>query len=153
MLTVLVGWGIRHFLERYHLLQVPRVSAMLTLIVIFLLAIIVTASNFGITTTRYVSLFPLVILTFLVERFWTIEAEDSTAASFQTLLGTTVVALAVSLSLGHDAVRTWMFRHPETLGLVLAALFLLGRYTGYRLTELYRFQDLLQEPPSPEAKP
>lgn len=153
LLTVVVGWGIRHALERYHLLQVPRVSAMITLIVIFLLAMIVTASNYGITTTRYVSLFPLVILTFVVERFWTIEAEDSTAASFQTLLGTLAVAVVVSLSLGRPAVRTWMFRYPETLGLVLAALFLLGRYTGYRLTELYRFEDLIKEEPTPEEKP
>ncbi len=145
ILTILVGWGLRHVLERYHLLQVPRVSAIVTLIVIFLLAMVVMASNLGISTTRYVSLFPLVILTFLVERFWTIEAEDGTTASFHTLLGTILVAIAVSLALGPPVVRTWMFRYPETLGVVLAALFLLGRYTGYRLTELYRFEDLIKE--------
>lgn len=148
-LTVLAGWGIRHLLERYHLLQVPRVSAMLTLIVLLLLLIIVGASTFGITTTRYVSLFPLVILTFLVERFWTIEAEDSTAASFKTLLGTLAVAIMVSLALSPDAVSQWMFRYPETLGVVLAAQLLLGRYTGYRLTELYRFEDLIKEETPP----
>lgn len=152
VLTILIGWGMRHGLERFHLLQVPRVSAMLTLIVILLLVVIVTASNYGITTTRFVSLFPLIIVTFLVERFWTIEAEDSTAASFQTLLGTIAVAVAVSLALSPHAVRTWMFRYPETLGSVLALLLLLGRYTGYRLTELYRFQELIQEPAVPEDR-
>jgi transglutaminase-like putative cysteine protease len=153
LLTVLVGWGIRHALERYSLLQVPRVSVMITFIVIFLLAMIVVANNFGVTTTRYVSLFPLVILTFMVERFWTIEAEDSTAESFKTLLGTIIVAVLVSFALGPPAVRTWMFRYPETLGAVLAALFLLGRYTGYRLTELYRFEDLIREHPTSEGTP
>jgi len=148
LLTVLVGWGIRHGLERYSLLQVPRVSVMITFIVIFLLAMILIANNFGVTTTRYVSLFPLVILTFMVERFWTIEAEDSTAESFKTLLGTIIVAILVSFGLGPPVVRTWMFRYPETLGAVLAALFLLGRYTGYRLTELYRFEDLIREQPT-----
>jgi transglutaminase-like putative cysteine protease len=145
LLTVLIGWAIRHLLERYQLLQVPRVSAMLTLIVIFLLAMILTANNFGITTSRYISLFPLVIMTFVVERFWTIEEEDSAAASFITLLGTVAVAVTVSLALAPQAVGTWMLRYPETLGLVLAAQFLLGRYTGYRLTELYRFGDLIKE--------
>ena len=145
---MLVGWGIRHGLERYSLLQVPRVSVMITFIVIFLLAMILIANNFGVTTTRYVSLFPLVILTFMVERFWTIEAEDSTAESFKTLLGTIIVAILVSFGLGPPVVRTWMFRYPETLGAVLAALFLLGRYTGYRLTELYRFEDLIREHPT-----
>jgi transglutaminase-like putative cysteine protease len=146
---VLVGWGIRHLLENFHLLQVPRVSAMLTLIVIFLLLIIISANAFGVTTTRYVSMFPLVILTFLVERFWTIEAEDSAATSFKTLLGTLFVSVVVSLSLSPNEVSRWMFRYPETLGVVLAAQLLIGRYTGYRLTELYRFGDLIKEETPP----
>jgi hypothetical protein len=81
----------------------------------------------------------------LVERFWTVEAEDGTASSFKTLIGTMVVATTVSVSLASPAVSEWMFRYPETLGIVLAAQILLGRYTGYRLTELYRFGDLLEE--------
>ena len=36
--------------------------------------------------TRYISLFPMVILTGMVERFWTLETEDGTASSFRTLL-------------------------------------------------------------------
>jgi transglutaminase-like putative cysteine protease len=143
--TVLVGWGIRRLLDRFHLLQVPRVGAMLTLIVVFLIVMIAVASRFGVQTTQYVALFPLVILTHLVERFWTVETEDSTAASFRTLLGTLAVALTVTLALAPEAVGTWMFRYPETLGVVLAGQFLLGRYTGYRLTELYRFEDLIRE--------
>jgi hypothetical protein len=42
-----------------------------------------------------------------------------------------------------------MFRYPETLGLVLAAELLLGRYTGYRLSELYRFNELMRNGNSP----
>jgi hypothetical protein len=140
-----VGWGIRHLLDRFHLLQVPRVGAMLTLIVLFLIAMIVVASRYGVQTTQYVALFPLVILTNLVERFWTVEAEDSTAASFRTLLGTFAVALLITLALSPPPVGTWMFRYPETLGVVLALQLLLGRYTGYRLIELYRFDDLIRD--------
>jgi transglutaminase-like putative cysteine protease len=141
---VMVGWGCRRLLDRLHLLQVPRVSALLTLLVIVLVAGVVLASHLGLPVTRYL-LLPLVILTHLVERFWTIEAEDSTAASFKTLLGTFVAATAISVALSPRAVGIWMFRYPETTGVVLACLLLLGRYTGYRLTELYRFQDIIQD--------
>jgi hypothetical protein len=153
VLIVLVGWGMRHLLEGFHLLQVPRTSALLTLIVMLLIAVIVYASHEQIPATHYIALFPLVILTHLVERFWTVEAEDGTASSFKTLLGTMVVATTVSLALAPDAVSNWMFRYPETLGVVLAAEILLGRYTGYRLTELYRFGDLLEEEPPPVQDP
>jgi hypothetical protein len=124
----------------------------LTLIVGFLLAGIVAGNQYGILGAQYVGLFPLVILTHLVERFWTVEAEDGTAASFKTLLGTLVVALTVSLALSPRAVTTWMFLHPETLGVALAGQFLLGRYTGYRVVELFRFRDLVEEFP-PAAPP
>lgn len=144
VLTVLVGWGLRRALDRFHLLLIPRAGALLTLIVIFLSAVVVAAHRFGITLTGYVALFPLIILTHLVERFWTIEAEDGTAASFRTLLGTVVVVAAVSLVLSPDIIGRWLFRHPEGLLVVVAAQLLLGRYTGYRLTELYRFRDVIE---------
>jgi len=151
VLIVLVGWGMRHLLEGFHLLQVPRTSALLTLIVLLLIFVVVIASHANVAATHYISLFPLVILTHLVERFWTVEAEDGTASSFKTLIGTMVVATTVSVSLASPAVSEWMFRYPETLGLVLAAQIMLGRYTGYRLTELYRFGDLLEEEPAAGA--
>jgi hypothetical protein len=152
VVTVLIGWGMRHLLDRYRLLQVPRTSILLTLIVSYLIVVIVVASHYGIAGTQYISLFPLVILTHMVERFWTVETEDGAPASFKTLLGTLLVAVTVSLSLGWDTVSSLLFRFPELLGLVLAAQFLLGRYTGYRLTELYRFTDLLREEPGPGGK-
>ena len=145
VLIILLGWAMRHGLERFHLLQVPRISALLTLIVGVLILLIVTASAFGLTGTTYISLFPLVILTHLVERFWTIEAEDGTVSSFKTLVGTMVVAVTVSLALSPEAVGNWMFRYPETLLAVLAIHIALGRYTGYRLSELYRFGDMIHE--------
>jgi len=144
VLLILAGWGMRHLLDRFHLLQVPRASALLTLIVILLLALIFTASQFGLTATQYVTLFPLVILTHLVERFWTIESEDGSLSSFRTLFCTMVVAVTVSLTLGWSGVSGFLFRYPELLGVVLAAHLLLGRYTGYRLSELYRFGDLIR---------
>ena len=142
--TVLVGWIFRKFLDRYNLLLIPRAAVMLTLIVSFLIVIVVLAGRAEVHVTGYIALFPLIILTHMVERFWTVEAEDGTRASFKTLFGTMLVAIAVAVSLSPDAVSRWMVRYPETLGLVVALLLLLGRYTGYRLMELYRFQDVIE---------
>jgi transglutaminase-like putative cysteine protease len=144
---LLVGWVMRRFLDSYHLLQVPRVALMLTLIMSVLIALIVTCNQYGSTPTRYVSLFPLVILTGMVERFWTLETEDSTTASFKTLLQTMFIALVIAVILSRPLLVKHLFCFPETLGLVMAAQLLIGRYTGYRLTELFRFRDFLKAPP------
>jgi len=166
---MLVGWGMRRILDHYHLLLAPRLSVILTVIVILLTVGAMLYGPYVGATHGYIALLPLIILTHMVERFWTVEAEDGTAASFKTLLATVTVAVAVTLVVNFDipvnalarllklgplvapdVLRTTLFRYPESLGLVLAAQMLLGRYTGYRLTELFRFRDLLLEEPTPE---
>jgi hypothetical protein len=140
---VLIGWIMRRVLDQYHLLQVPRTAFLLSLVVVVLILAIVAANYQDLPATKYISLFPIVILTGMIERFWTLEVEDSTATSFQTLLGTMVIAASISLFLSLQAVLRHMFRFPETLGLIMALQLLLGRYTGYRLSELLRFRDFI----------
>ncbi len=148
---VLTGWLLRRVLDRYHLLQVPRMAVMLSLVVLVLITAIVTASHQSLPPTRYISLFPMVILVGMIERFWTLETEDGTTSSFRTLLCTMVIVAAISLVLSLRAVVHHMFRYPETLGVIMAVQLLIGRYTGYRLMELYRFRDFIH-PQGPQVK-
>lgn len=145
---VLLGWGMRRVLNYYHLLQVPRTALMLSLVVIVLITAVVTANyqTPPLAATKYVSLFPIVILTGMIERFWTLEVEDSTSSSFRTLLGTMVIAATISGVLSFHALVNHMFRFPETLGLIMAVQLVIGRYTGYRLSELFRFREFVQAP-------
>ena len=146
---LLIGWLMRRVLDRYHLLQVPRVATMLTLIMVVLIAAVVAANIYGAPTTRYISLFPMIILCGMVERFWTLETEDSTFASFRTLFQTMLISMVIALVLSSTSLVRHMLRFPETLGLIMAAQLLIGRYTGYRLMELLRFRDFLKQPPQP----
>ena len=148
---LLVGWLLRRGLDYYHLLQVPRVAFMLSLVVVLLIGAIVAANLGEMPATKYVPLFPMIILTGMIERFWALEAEDSTGASFKTLLVTIAISATIALVLSVRALVTHLFRYPETLGLIMAAQLLLGRYTGYRLTELFRFRDFLRDHETPLA--
>jgi hypothetical protein len=143
---LLIGWLMRRGLDHYHLLQVPRVALMLTLIMVVLIAAVVASNRWGFPATRYISLFPVVILTGMVERFWTLEVEDGTRASFKTLFQTLFIATVIALVLGLPSLVRTLFVYPETLGLVMAVQLLIGRYTGYRLSEMFRFRDFLRPP-------
>jgi hypothetical protein len=117
---------------------------MLSLVVIVLITSIVAANFQEFPATRYIPVFPMVILTGMIERFWTLECEDGTVSSFRTLLGTLLIAGTISLVLSTHAVIQQMLRFPETLGLIMAAQLLIGRYKGYRLTELIRFREFAE---------
>ncbi|HZT79674.1 MAG TPA: 7TM domain-containing protein [Gemmataceae bacterium] len=143
---VLVGWLMRRVLDRFHLLQVPRVAVMISLVVVVLVGVVVAANFKELPATDYIPLFPMVILTGMIERFWTLETEDSTKASFRTLLATMFISATIAVVLSLRALADHLFRFPETLGLIVAAQLLIGRYTGYRLTELWRFRDFVRQP-------
>jgi hypothetical protein len=150
---LLVGWVMRRVLDHYHLLQVPRIALMLSLIVAVLIAAVAAANCHDLPATKYFSLFPMIILTGMVERFWTLETEDSTAASFKTLLCTMFIAGTIALVLSLSHVGQFLFRHPEALGLIMACQLLIGRYTGFRLMELFRFRDFTTTPPAGGPSP
>jgi hypothetical protein len=143
---VLLGWGMRRLLDRFHLLQVPRTAFLLSLVVVVLVLAVVAANlqSQPIAATRYIPLFPMVILTGMIERFWTLEVEDGTSSAFRTLLGTMLIAGTVALVLSWQALARHVFLFPETVGMIMAGQLVIGRYTGYRLSELFRFRDLVR---------
>ena len=141
---LLAGWLIRRMLEYYHLLQVPRVAVMLSLVIILLIATLVAANLENIPAAEFIPFFPMVILTGMIERFWTLETEDSTSSSFKTLLSTLGIAVAIALLLNLPGLAYSLFCFPEMLLVIIALQLLIGRYTGYRLSELLRFRDFLR---------
>ncbi len=119
---VFLGWFLRRLLDRFHLLQVPRVSIMLCAVVSLLAAFVIASHRLGFVTTRHVSLFPLVILTGMIERLWTMEEEDGVRASLRTLMATLSVSFFVGLLIGRAAVGRFVVTFPESVGLTMAAL-------------------------------
>ena len=57
--------------------------------------------------------------------------------------GTLLVALLCYLVLVSEQVGNLVLTYPETHFFTIAVFIVLGRYAGYRLTELWRFRDLV----------
>ena len=87
-----------------------------------------------------IALFPMVILAMTIERMSLIWEEHGPSEAIQQGFGSLAVASLGYLVMSNDAMSHLIFVFPETLLIILAATLLLGRYTGYRLTELWRFR-------------
>lgn len=150
---LLAGWMIRRRLDKLHLLQAPRASIVLSLVVLMLVVFVAIASRWQLAVTKYVSLYPVIILTGMIERFWLLEADDGVTSSFKTLLGTLTIAITVALVTGLPWLSRTLLSCPETIGFAMAGQLLLGRYAGYRISELWRFRNLARPrsfaPPEP----
>lgn len=145
LFTVLVALGlsIRFLLERLRLLLVPRLSAVLIVVVILMLVISIVAHQLGMETGLSVALFPMVIIAMTIERMSVVWEERGAGDAMRAGVGSMLVAVLAYLVMGMDWLEHVIFAFPELLLIALAVVLLLGRYTGYRLSELTRFKALV----------
>ena len=147
ILVVVVTIGLlgRDFLERLRLLTVPRLSIILTMVILCVVFGVSTLYYFfGPSITAEAVLLPMVIITMLIERFHVSVEEDGLMFTLQLTVGTVLVAILCYIVLGWEMVGNWVLTYPETHFFTIAAFIVLGRYAGYRLTELWRFRDLVE---------
>ena len=141
-LLVALGLSIRFLLERLRLLLVPRLGAVLIVVVMLMLVISVVSHKLGLETGLSVALFPMVIIAMTIERMSVVWEERGAGDAVRAGLGSLFVAAVAYLAMGMNWLEHLIFNFPELLLLVLAIVLLLGRYTGYRLVELSRFKAL-----------
>jgi len=141
-LLVALGLSIRFLLERLRLLLVPRLSAVLIVVVILMLIVSVVSHKLGLETGLSVALFPMVIIAMTIERMSIVWEERGPADAIRGGIGSLVVAMFAYLAMGMKWLEHLIFVFPELLLVALAIVILMGRYTGYRLTEITRFKAL-----------
>ena len=145
LFTILVaaGLSIRFLLERLRLLLVPRLSAVLIVVVLLMLVISVISHQLGMETGLSVALFPMVIIAMTIERMSVVWEERGAVDAMRAGLGSLIIAIAAYVLMGMAWLEHLIFTFPELLLVVLAVVVLAGRYTGYRLLELSRFKALV----------
>jgi hypothetical protein len=143
-LSVIVGLGlaVRFYLERLMLLLVPRLAAIVITVILIIAMLTVLSFKLGLDRGLSIGLFPIVIMTMTIERMTMVWEERGPGEAFQQGLGSIAVGILCYAVMNLRIVEHLFFVFPELLLVALAATLLLGRYSGYRLTELYRFRVL-----------
>jgi len=140
-----LGLAVRFYLDQLKLLLVPRLASVLIVVVLLMAAISVFSFKLGIERGLSVALFPMIIMTMTIERMSIVWEERGAAEAIEQGIGSLAVAAAAYLVMSIDYLRHLVFVFPELLLILLAGTLLLGRYSGYRLTELVRFRAMTRE--------
>ena len=158
LFVVVVGFGllVRFYLERLRLLLVPRLTAILILVVLLMAAVSVLSNRLGLEVGLSVALFPMVIMAMTIERMSVAWDERGAGTALREGVGTLIVSALAYVVMTWPPLEHLVFVYPETLLVLFALALLLGRYSGYRLNELFRFRALARDPdpivPPPAAK-
>ncbi len=145
MFTLVVALGLltRQLLDRLNLLMIPRVGSILIVVLLFMVTIAMLSFKLGIDIGLSVTLFPMVILAIMIERMSILWDERGPFEVFKQAIGTVMVAALGFWIMNLPALQHILFVFPELLLVILGLTMVMGRYTGFKLTELFRFRAII----------
>lgn len=140
----IVSFGLlaRFYLDQLRLLVVPRLACILTVVIFLMIFISVMSQQLGMGGGLSVALFPMVILTMVIERMCITWDERGAHEAIKAGMGSLVAASACFVVMSNQQLQYLLFAFPELLLLLLALILVCGQYRGYRLLELLRFKAL-----------
>ncbi|PLW82551.1 hypothetical protein CWI75_11220 [Kineobactrum sediminis] len=140
---VSVGLWIRSWLSYLNLLLVARVSAVVIVVILLMAALALVSYKLGVDQALTVTFFPTVILAWTIERMSILWEEEGGREVLMQGGGSLLVAVLAYLVMSISVVEHLTFNFPELLVSLLGVILLVGKYTGYRLSELYRFRNMV----------
>ncbi|MDN3609601.1 inactive transglutaminase family protein [Vibrio ostreicida] len=145
LLIVGTGLVIRSYLSRLNLLLVARISAVIITVIMIISLFTVVAFKIGLTEGLSITFFPMIILSWTIERMSILWEEEGAKEVILQGGGSLATAVLVYLTMTNAYIQHLTFNFIGLQLIVLAAILLLGTYTGYRLTELRRFKPLAED--------
>jgi len=140
--VIFIGYGFRRGVDGLRLLLVPRLSVLLSMVIFFIVIFAIIGNIYDVREFMAVGLLPIVILTMTIERFFIIVEESGVREALETALGTAVVSTLTYGIILWEPLQLTFFVYPELIFAVTALQVLVGRYTGFRLSEFGRFRAL-----------
>ncbi|BFM17291.1 inactive transglutaminase family protein [Maricurvus nonylphenolicus] len=142
LIVVGVGLVMRSYMSRLNLLLVPRIASVLVFVIIIYAAIGITSHKLGIAWGMQVTFFPMIILSWTIERMsilWDEEGGHEVMIQGGGSLLTAILAFGV---MSNQIIADTVFLYPEMLLILLAIIIAIGSYSGYRLSDLRRFEPM-----------
>jgi hypothetical protein len=144
-LVVTLGLLARFLMEKMKLLLVPRLTAVLILVILLMCAVSVVSHQLNVEVGLSIALFPMVIMTMTIERLSIAWDERGAMYAVKQGVGSLVVSIICYFAMSWAPLKHLIFVFPELLLVLFAMTLLLGRYSGYRLMELFRFGPLARD--------
>ncbi len=140
----ITGTLVRYLLKKIRLLYMPRMAIMLTLISIAVLVLITVGGHFrryGLSST---SILPILIMIVLIEKFISAQVEKGFRTAALLSLETLCISVVGFFVLRWEAFQWFVLEYPYyVIGLLIFDV-LLGRWSGLRLSEYFRFRNVIK---------
>lgn len=144
LLIVSVGTLARLVLRPIRLLYLPRMALTITAVSCAILALFYFSVRIPNLSLVSVSAFPVLILIMLVEAFVKVQIEEGARGALILTLETILLSIVSFFIVNGTFFRGLLLAYPEIIFLSFLTNILLGKWTGLRLWEYYRFREVIE---------
>lgn len=153
LIVIIIGIGGRALLPGLKLLKIPRLSIVFTLVTVSMALTVSALEYFHFTPAGHVVLLPLVVLTTIVDRTYSVSDQEGKRTALFRLGWTVVVALCCIGIFKWQGLSRSVLAYPELHFITLAALLLIGLYNSRKLTDFTFFHFLKEDHGKKSSKP
>ena len=136
---------IRIVFNRVELLYIPKVSLLLSTLSLSFLLVLGVAVYFNTTLDLSLAIFPMMVMSTISEKFLSAQSAEGIQNALIATAETVIVALLAYLFVEWDFIRDMILATPEYVILPILANVWLGKFTGLRVSEYFKFRSLLKE--------
>ncbi|KKQ79130.1 MAG: hypothetical protein UT02_C0047G0010 [Parcubacteria group bacterium GW2011_GWC2_38_7] len=151
-LTLIVGTLGRLIARKIKIAYLPRMAMVLTLIFLSVFAAFVVGAFFHKTGLLEMTVFPILVMVLLTEKFISVQIERGNKAAAMLVLETLVLVVACYFLANWQMLKTFVLSYPEVVLFTLLINYLVGKWTGLRLFEMYRFRKVIKNVELAEKK-
>ncbi|MFA6047375.1 MAG: 7TM domain-containing protein [Parcubacteria group bacterium] len=143
--VIIIGMLMRFILKPFRLLYLPRVAIMLTVVAVLILGILTFGGNMKRTGLASVSIFPILIMITLVEKFITVQIEKGNKEALYLAAETLIISVAGFYAANLTFLIKIIITAPWVILLTIPINILLGKWTGLRISEYWRFKEIIKK--------
>ncbi len=143
--VIISGMLMRFVLRPFRLLYLPRVSIMLSVVALVILGMLFVGGSLQRTGLAAVSIFPILIMITLVEKFITVQIEKGNRTAILLALETLVISIVGYYIASWEVLIELLIKHPWVVLLTVPINILLGKWTGLRMSEYLRFREIFKK--------
>jgi len=147
-----VALGMRYALKNTKLLYMSRTAIMLSVVALSVLLFLVLGGSFRRTGLANVSIFPLLIIITIVEKFVVVQIERGFKTATYLALETMLLATACYFIVRFEPFQDLVMSFPPTVIIIVILNVVIGKWTGLRLSEYFRFRDVINDVELPRKK-
>lgn len=141
IIIAIISILLQKLLNKVRIMYVPKLAMILMLTSMLILGILAGCAYFGFNSLITIEIFPVILLLTMGERFISLKLERGLKSASLLFAETIIVALVIYMILGHT--REAILAYPEIIFLMIPLNYLIGKWTGLRLSEILRFRELV----------